>query len=55
MIGTRIKPSRETECQYIIQQLNRLGVYENSKGADIEGLNYHALVNLLAVEQAVRE
>lgn len=55
MIGTRIKPSRETERQYLIQQLNRLGVFENGRGEDIEGLNYRALVGLLAVEQAVRE
>lgn len=55
MIGTRVKLSRETEKQFVIQQLHRLGIYENTKGENIEGLNYHALVHLLATEQAVRE
>lgn len=55
MIGTKVKMSRESERQYLIQRLNVLGVFENMKSEPLDELSYHALVNLLAVEQAKRE
>lgn len=54
MIGTRIKPSKESEKQYMIQQLNLLGIYETMKGEDLSRLDRYTLRSILAVEMAVR-
>lgn len=54
MIGARIEMSRESEKQYMIDQLNRLGVYETVKHEPLESMNYYTLRSMLAVEQAVR-
>jgi hypothetical protein len=54
MIGTRIKPSKESEKQYMIQQLNLLGIYETMKGEDLSRLDSNTLRSILAVEMAVR-
>lgn len=54
MIGKTVTISRETEKQLIIQQLNILGIFENMKSEPLDKLSYHALVHLLATEQAVR-
>lgn len=54
MIGKFVKPSRESEKQIIIQDLNLLGIYETVKGETLETKSYYTLRSLLAVEQAVR-
>lgn len=54
MIGARVEMSRESEKQYMIDQLNRLGIYENTKNEPLESMNYYTLRSMLAVEQAVR-
>lgn len=54
MIGSKIKISRESEMQIIIQELHTLGVYENVKNEPLESLGYHQLVHLLATKRAVR-
>lgn len=54
MISSTVAISRESEKRIIITELNNLGVFENRHGEVLEQLSYHALVNLLAIEQAVR-
>jgi hypothetical protein len=54
MLGSKIKPSQESKKQYMIQQLNLLGIYETMKGEDLSRLDRYTLRNILAVEMAVR-
>ncbi|WP_342537315.1 hypothetical protein [Sporosarcina sp. FSL K6-3508] len=54
MIGARVEMSKETEKQFLIDELNRLGIYETVKSEPLENMNYYTLRNMLAVEQAVR-
>lgn len=54
MIGARIEMSRESEKQYMIDPLNRLGIYETVKSEPLEIMNYYTLRSMLAVGQAVR-
>lgn len=54
MIGSYVKPSRESEKKIIIQDLNLLGIYETVKGEALESKSYYTLRTLLAVEMAVR-
>lgn len=39
---------------YVIHQLNKMGVYATKENTPLELLDYKALKYLLAVEQAVR-
>jgi len=55
MIGTFVKPSRETEKQILIDKLNRLGIYETVKREPLESLSYYSLRTLLATRMAVAE
>lgn len=55
MMGRKVSLSRESEKEIVVQELYRLGIYENMKGEKVENLNYHMLVHLLAVEQAIRK
>ncbi|MEK3976082.1 hypothetical protein [Psychrobacillus sp. FSL K6-1267] len=48
-----IKLSKESERQIVIQDLTRLGIYEDKKGEPIHSLSYFSLVHLLAMEKAV--
>lgn len=54
MIGARVQMSRESETQYIIDQLNRLGTYETVKGEDLRDVGYYNLRSMLAAARAVR-
>ncbi|MEV9639509.1 hypothetical protein ABZ756_02275 [Mammaliicoccus sciuri] len=54
MIGSRIEMSRESEKQYMIDQLNRLGIYETVKQEPLETMNYYTLRSMLAAARAVR-
>lgn len=54
MIGKTIKISKESERQFIIQDLNRLGVYEGKKGEALQSMQYFPLVHLLSINKAVR-
>jgi hypothetical protein len=49
-----VNPSRVTEKQYMIQQLNLLGIYETMKGESLSRLDRYTLRGMLAVEMAVR-
>lgn len=55
MIGKTIKLSKESEKQIVIQDLNRLDVYEGKKGESLHTLDYFSLVHLLAISRAVRQ
>ncbi|MEK4025820.1 hypothetical protein [Sporosarcina sp. FSL W7-1283] len=46
--------SRETEKQYMIDQLNRLGIYETVKVEDLRDVGYYNLRSMLAAARAVR-
>ena len=55
MIGVKVNPSRETEQRYVIQELNRLGVYETLKGEELSKVGYHSLLSMLATARAVAQ
>ena len=55
MIGAFVRPSRETEKQILIEDLNRLGIYETVKREPLESLSYYSLRTLLATKKAVAE
>ncbi|BAQ11340.1 hypothetical protein OXB_2869 [Bacillus sp. OxB-1] len=55
MIGTFVKPSRETEKLVLIEELNRLGIYETMKREPLESLSYYSLRTLLATRMEVAE
>lgn len=54
MIRARVEMSRETEKQYMIDQLNRLGIYETVKVEDLRDVGYYNLRSMLAAARAVR-
>ena len=49
-----IQLSRESEKQIIIEDLNRLSIFECPRGRELSELDYYSLRSLLAMEQAVR-
>lgn len=53
MIGAKVQMSRETEKQYMIDQLNRLGIYETVKSEPLERVSYYTLRSMLAAARAV--
>lgn len=55
MRKTYVTPSRETEKNVLIDELNRLGVYETVKGEPLQKESYYTLLSMLAVEQAVAQ
>lgn len=55
MIGQKVNHSRETEKYTIISELNKIGIYETSKGEPLERESYYTLRSMLAVEQAVAQ
>lgn len=55
MIGANVKPSRETERKYLIDQLNAIGIYETLKGEPLEKKDYYTLRTMLAVKRAVAQ
>lgn len=55
MIGAVVRPSQETERRYFIEQLNKLGIYENMKGKPLEQESYHTLRTMLATKRAVAQ
>ncbi|WP_252503247.1 hypothetical protein [Sporosarcina sp. Marseille-Q4943] len=48
-------PSRETERQILIDNLNRIGIYETLKGEPLEKESYYTLLTLLATARAVAQ
>lgn len=54
MIGMKIRMSRESEKQVLINELNLLGIYENMKSEPLDSLDYYTLRSMLATEMAVR-
>ncbi|WP_313891147.1 hypothetical protein [Psychrobacillus sp.] len=54
MIGKPIKLSRESEKQIIIQELSCFGIHQTSNGEQLQTLDYFSLLNMLAVQKAIR-
>lgn len=50
--GKSLTPSRETEIQFMIQDLHRLGIYEGKNGEQFERMGYYSLRSLLAIARA---
>lgn len=55
MIGSVVKPSRETERMYFIERLNALGVYETLKGESLEKESYYSLRSMLAAKMGAAQ
>lgn len=54
MSGKPIKFSRESEKQIILHELSCLGIHQTEKGEQLQTLDYFSLLNLLAVQKAIR-
>lgn len=46
--------SKDLEKQYVIDQLNNLGIFETAQGRELKSLTLDALKSLLSIERAVR-
>lgn len=53
MIGSVVKPSRETEKRILINQLHAHKIYETLKGEPLESKDYYTLRTMLATARAV--